>query len=230
MTPEDPLAGRTFAALERLESHPGLEMRVVDGVQMPFYQGRRVIERGSPIAGGVSLGATEREAIVVDWEKAPTLEQLYRSVVDTYSWYFTSPTEIPLALQATYDIILNWFNPGDRTPEDGRTALSFILRKLDAKRDGKVNLEHFLVYHAGDCRHQSLAAGAIVERLIAEHYLEGTVTIERNSLNSQGHAWTTHTPPFGRATVIDTVLRYLGPPQRPDVPWLYLHQSDMRHP
>ena len=59
-----------------------LERKIEIIGNVPHYQGRHIIGRNSPIDGGVYLGSGEREAIVVDFENSPGLQNIYRRTIE----------------------------------------------------------------------------------------------------------------------------------------------------
>ena len=73
--------GKTKAAVERLLQEG--KIYVVNGEF--FYEGRPIIHRDSGIDGGVYLGESEREAIVVDIENSPLLQRIYEKAKDKSS-------------------------------------------------------------------------------------------------------------------------------------------------
>jgi hypothetical protein len=89
-------------------------------------------------------------------------------------------------------------------------AVSTLVRARGFQNDKKVTLGVFIEAGVGLCRHQNLACAAIIERLIDEDILRGTVSIDRNSSDEGGHAWCRYTDPSGEVIILDVTQEYFG--------------------
>ncbi len=202
----------------------------------PKYYGRPIIARDTPIDGGVYLGEGQREAIVVDWEKSPTLQKMYDEVhnevyrmgrprlgnhlsdnlVDEISMFKT------YALRSVYKVVI------EHMPRNDVNLLRQILNQYDAWEDGKISLERFLERGAGVCRHKALAAAVLIERLIKDNILSGNISVDRNATYKGGHAWARYTNSGGIAIILDPEQKYFGKLKDAGLnsKWLYARPSD----
>ena len=193
---------RTQMARERLEDK--LEYR--DGV--PYFKGRRVIERDSPIDEGVYVGAHGREAIVVRYGRSPKLKEMYSNL--------KLEGEEEEILRSVYDVV-------DKTLRNrSEGAVKFLSRIIGGPRkDTKISLNSFLTQGIGVCRHGSLACGALIERLIKQNVLKGKVSVDRNDIYKSAHAWCRYEDENGKATILDTRQGYFGSGDPSDAKWVY---------
>ena len=179
-----------------------LEERIYWKDGRPYYQGRPIIHRDSPIDGGVYLGSDPREAIVVDSKKYRAINQIYSLLLQRiHSFSYYSETQI---LREVYNITVNTF------PKSSEEEVQKVLRKYNVGEDQKVALDVFIREGTGVCRHKALLAGVLLEKLIKDGYLKGKVSIDRNSDLRGGHAWVRYTSPRGKVYVLDASLHWLG--------------------
>jgi hypothetical protein len=167
-----------------------------------YFQGRPIIGRDRPINGGVYLGGSEREAIVVDDKKDEQLEKIYKRLLDIRQ----------LAEQngkSFKDGILNdvWELVDDVMPYD-KINVKRVNNALPGQ-DSKVYLSSFL--GGGICRHQALLTAYLLERLAKEGKVNGKVSVDRNYVSGiGGHAWARYTNSAGEVFILDTAQNYIG--------------------
>lgn len=189
------------------------------------YKGRPIICKDSPINGGVwavgQAGVVIEEALVVD-DREPSsrkpYDKLYRRAVQLAS--DKAGFHPHLALAATYKAV------GEAITYS-RSGLDQLLRQLarepgtkgdhaEGLRPGtKVDLSWFLLGGVGICRHQALAAAYVLERMIGNRMISGTVSADRSvrwmGPSGSGHAWARYTPGPGEdPVIIDVAEGYLG--------------------
>ena len=170
----------------------------------PHYQGRHIIRRDSPINQGVYLGGGPREAIVVDTK--------YGSVPELYNEARQLAEQRPgktkhQAIRSTYDTIQDAL-------EYDEDEVDRIVRKYGAENDVKLSLDTFIEEGFGLCRHQALAAGAVLEQFQDEGYLTGDISIDRNRDEGYGHAWVRYENSKGDLYIIDPTQDVLEPLER----------------
>lgn len=148
------------------------------------YYGHPILGRKSrSVKGGVYLGSSAREAIVVD-DTSVAMQKAYDSIV--------SNVRQPHARQETLSVddILTKVMHGVKEvmPYDHFKTQSISSRYA---QDKLVGLSTYLEGQAGVCRHQALMAAYILENLIQDGYLSGSVGVERNTIEDLGgtHAW-----------------------------------------
>jgi hypothetical protein len=146
---------RTRRAQERLPAIP-----LSDGI----FKGRPNIHRDSRIDGGVCVGASGREAIVVDWRHAnqPGITHTLQTLYDTAIDHATGGGKFRrnLALKAVFDTVTEHFT--DRTPEGAEQ----INNRLRAAPDQKIHLQCYIAARTLVCRHIALTCAAILERMV----------------------------------------------------------------
>jgi hypothetical protein len=179
-------AQRTVLAMDRVWHNPNY--RPPDN-ESPYgyYIDHKVLGRRSKeIQNGVYLGGSAREAIVVDGD-SEALEYAYdklyaRIIPDNPEQHLLRNT--PAILNTVEEVVqsLMDYEP-DRTEE---------LSQAHAQ-DQLINLSTYVEAGVGVCRHQGLLAAYLLERLVLDGVLDGTVAIERNTIPDGGgtHAWAT---------------------------------------
>ena len=191
---------RTRRAEERLPAIP-----LADGM----FKGRPIIHRDSRIDGGVCVGASDREAIVVDWRHAnrPGLTHTLQTLYDTAVERATDDGRFrrKLALKAVFDTVKEHFT--DLTPE----GVDRLNQRLCAGPDQKVHLQCYIAARTGVCRHVALTCAAILERMVDNGLLFGTVSNDRNTMPGQGgHAWCRYTTSSGTVGILDVMQGFMG--------------------
>lgn len=186
-----------------------------------YYQGRRIIHRDSEIDGGVYLGQSGREAIVVDSEKYPEIRALYEKAKERA----ISQGEVKAGgrmLRAVFGVVK------EAMPKQSERAVQKLLRRCGVDPDQKISLGAFLQIGVGVCRHDALACGVLLELAKRDGYLKGKVSVDRNSSHRGGHAWARYTHSGGYVTVLDVALGYCGPLRDADAKkrWVYERPED----
>ncbi len=145
--------GKTQSAVERLIQKG--KIKTIDG--RLFYEGRPFICRDSTIDGGVYLGEGIREAIVVDFQRSPRLQQAYQEARERCFQNAVFLRE--RALRSVYEKISEQLRWDEKAVEE-------IVRKRCLQIDGKISLEVFFREGVRVCRHQGLACAALLEQFI----------------------------------------------------------------
>lgn len=198
------LSGRTIQAWERVSA------RTNYGEKDPtapygYFMNHPILGRNSRILdGGVYLGGSSREAIVVDG-KSRILKSLSDSIEANIQKSIESGSNLRQADILDYIMkMVDYTLPYDEAKVDEIS---------DANRGDKlVGLSTFVEERAGVCRQQSLLTGYLVENLIKSEVLKGAVAVERNSIKGKGaHGWAVFKPEDGsEPIVIDATQRFLG--------------------
>ncbi|MBI4980205.1 hypothetical protein HZC30_01450 [Candidatus Woesearchaeota archaeon] len=177
--------------------------RLEDKISQEIYEGRPIIQRDSPIDGGVYLGGHEREAIVVDSVKYPLIGQVYDEVKalclgEDYS------SAHPFIILGTV------FNTVKLRLRYSEEETKKIIEERGAVDDHKISLGAFLERQYGVCRQQALLAAFLLEKFIKEGYLEGKVSVDRNSWVLGAHAWCRYTDKKGEVIILDPAKDFIG--------------------
>ena len=185
---------RTVISVDRLEKEGKLDP---DGT----YQGRHIIHRNSPILGGVYLGESSREAVVVDakYGELPKLHQLAKVKARSYAcdpetgddFYFIDPATGRETYHPSAAFMGTFAAVKETMPRQDLEAVKELLAKNNATDDAKIALDSFLSAGMGVCRHDALACGAVLEMFQQEGHLQNwKISVDRNTNHRGGHAWT----------------------------------------
>lgn len=212
---------RTEVLKQRLKGNPLYE-EPYGKERVGRFAGRPIIARDTPINGGVYLGSGEREAIVVDDQKYPQeLNQAYQELRRKMEQEKGGGKGI---FEHVNDVAKEALGGSENLAEIGK-KVDQLVESLTKKYgpDTKVALNDFIKEKAGLCRHRSLLAGYLIERLVNEGVLRGNVSIDRNYLpNEGGHAWVrweaarTH-----QVFIIDPSMNYVGRIENAPKDWNY---------
>ncbi len=166
-----------------------------------MYGGRRIIGRDTPIQGGVYLGSGKREAIVVDdTYNESTLLETYRDFIKRINFEDKKYKD---------NILEKVFNYVRTVLPYNESEVKNIITPL--QKDQKVALDVFIDNKAGVCRHQALLVAYILEKMKSERHLNGTASIDRNTIPSQGgHAWVRYVNGAGKILIIDPAQNFIG--------------------
>jgi len=188
---------RTNHGLERLEDKIYLDELEGFGTTK-FYAGRHIIKKDMPIDKGVYLGSHRREAVVVDSEKYPLIKELYNQTIEE-AIKIGNPTE-KVILEAVYNIVNKTF-----TDKNGYDAIA-IIRNASVSNDQKISLTNFIKKKTGTCRHLALTSGVLLELFKKDRYINGKISVDRNTIMGYGHAWARYTSNKGDVHIIDPML------------------------
>ena len=193
---------KTTLARDRLRENPFFEEATPEN-RNGVWQGRRVIGKDSKINGGVYLGGGPREAVVVnDDETQPELGRLYERLLQNIKNeggdYKTK------ALREVFELV-------SETLEYDKDEVEAIYESRGSVPDKKLGLNIYVANGVGVCRHQALLCGYLLERLVEENHLSGTVSVDRNQIEGiGGHAWVRYTSGDGDVVIMDSTQDYLG--------------------
>lgn len=196
------------------------QFRPADGkAPYGYFQGRPIIGRDAAINGGVYIGGSAREALVVDDQKYPEqLDQAFRPVLlAILPDFLENRLQAMTALGYVRDVVATLIPFSDAVAD----------KAADSKRDRKVALNDF-IGRGGVCRHQALLAAYLVERLIRASFLRGSVSIDRSQRHDGAHAWVRFTIVGGEVYILDVthgVLDCLA--NTHGLGWRYHRDSDL---
>jgi hypothetical protein len=198
---------RTVGVVDRIQQHPSYGE--TDGeAPYGYYMNYPILGRDSKsVDGGVYLGGSAREAIVVDG-RSIAMRRAYEGIVlelqQSIDEQKTVLTEVVLSnLIRVVQELMPY--DGQRTREISRIH----------QGDSLVGLSTYLKERAGVCRHQALLAAFFIEHLIADGYLRGSVSVERNTVEDLGgtHAWAIYKPSSDESDavlVVDPAQSFVG--------------------
>jgi len=174
------------------------------------YQGRRQIHRDSKINGGVYLTVSPienmpiSEACVVDDKTQPVLLRCYGEL-RMRAELAQKQDNLPLN-HVILDEVFQYV--GEKLPYN----LDFVKTFASNCEPGtKVALEVYIENQAGVCRHQSLLAGYLLEKLVNDNVLHGKVSVERNFIPGEGgHSWVRYTNSAGDVYILDPAQHFIG--------------------
>jgi hypothetical protein len=190
------------------------------------FKGYPVIGHDSPVRGGVYTGLYGGEALIVNPYKNPEEYDRY---------YREAAARLPVGglatdqhvLQATFDTVLENmpYDTNEVEVDKILADLSPTGQREDFVDGTKVELGIFMFEGVGVCRHQTLAAVALLEMFRDDGRLTGATSTDRSQRNrlagrwpfrrrqSDGHAWGRYTDLSGNVTILDVASEYIGPPE-----------------
>lgn len=176
-------SSRTQAAQKRMLENPNFGEKD-DTAPYGYYLNHPIIGRASQaVDGGVYLGGSAREAIVVDGKSA-ALKQIYESFESELKQTYANNETLPLG-----SILL-------KVMKRVQEVMPYDATKTDAISqnhygDQLVGLSTYVNKQAGVCRHQGLLAAYLLENLIKDGHIAGSIGVERNTVEDMGgtHAW-----------------------------------------
>ena len=187
-----------------------------DTVFGPQYQGRFLINRDTPIRGGVYYGDYGGEAIVVAPESYPE---------EYEKWYDLAKSDASSMGVVREDRLLRsvFTTVAEQMPYSSKGVLNVL--ETAARSNGisefeegrKIELSAFMKLHVGECRHQALAQGALLEMFKDGNYIGGMTRVHRNLKTTpqkirddEGHAWVRHTKDINEPMILDVAGQYFG--------------------
>jgi hypothetical protein len=173
-----------------------------------YHDGLPMIGRRSQkVNGGVYLGGSAREAIVVDGD-SKALRNVYEDLPKELRRSFKANETWPI------ELVLNKIMLAVQRAMPYNAPVTEMLSS-EYKDDGHIDLSRYVEAKGGVCRHQGLAAALMGENLIDDGFLSGTVGVERNTVPDMGgtHAWGIYKPPHSKPKdwiVIDPAQSFVG--------------------
>lgn len=192
---------KTRYAEERIRRSGFFEERGIFKREKKF-QGRLIIGRDRKINGGVYLGGSEREAIVVDDKKDPAIARIYQELINRRLDAQRRGMGFKEGVLEEVWHLVNQVMPyNEYQVED-------VVSRLP-EPDSKIYLSAFI--GGGVCRHQALLTAYLLERLANEGLVGGKVSIDRNFVPKLGgHAWVRYTNSAGEVFILDSAQPYKG--------------------
>ncbi len=232
-------AGNTAHVLARLGNHSGFEPPSGDDPATPYgrYLGRPIIGRDSRIDGGVYIGRTPREAIVVDMARPGLLDAVYRNWLaelkqraPMWPWqHMTTGRKRAVQRYLSRHMATLCRALVNRVLPFDRHVVAQVAEEHTLGPDDKVRLDVYLRRRGGVCRHQVCLLGAVLERLIDEGWAEGQVSIDRKYVPRQySHAWVRWTDAEGQVWILDAAQDVWGPLEsfEPERRWFYAREEE----
>jgi hypothetical protein len=164
----------------------------------------------APINGGIYPGRTPREAIIVDFEDSPTLQEMYSRVKNMIgnSYRYTRQfwnDEMDL-VWAIMNVVETY------TPHRGALGVKGILSRYPNAVDSEISLEVFAREGKGVCRHLGIMGALLYENLVREGISQGKSSVDRNMHSENGsHAWTRISFSSSKVYILDVMDGYYGP-------------------
>lgn len=216
---------KTWLGENRVKESGFYEERESDlGRREGFFKDRLIIGRDTRINGGVYLGGSAREAIVVDDKKDASLDRIYQALLERRR---KAEQEQGKAfkdgiLEEVWDLV-NQVMPFDKNNVEKVVATL-------TEPDAKIALSRFI--GGGVCRHQALLTGYLLERLSNEGRVGGKVSVDRNYVPGKGgHAWVRYTNSIGAVYILDSAQKYIGALKDMDPTkerWFYERPEDLK--
>ncbi len=178
------------------------------------YMGRHVIGRDSRIVGGISMVAGYPILIVVE-EEDGVLPRIYEEMAERIARGNVRRLDALLAeVRSTV---------AQAIPYNYKAIKQICLRESPDGKERVLQLSLFVVERTGTCWHQGLMAAYLIEKLIEEGYIHGTVSTDRNMKRDRlnewveyavrgyvGHQWARYTTRNGVVYIVDEAQGYCG--------------------
>ena len=133
-----------------------LRLWLDERLERGYYLGHHLIGRDTVIDKGVYIGHTSREAILVDFEHSPLLQQYYQEAKERCE--AIRSCKHPPFLEAVYSLV-----PEKMKYSEEDTAK--LVRELNVKADGLISLERFVEREGMEC--------VASRHCLAAYYLSG---------------------------------------------------------
>ncbi len=167
------------------------------------FQGRPIIGRDRKVDGGVYLGGSEREAVVVDGKKDPAIERVYQELIKR-----RKQAEIQRGESFKEGVLKEVWRLVSQVMPYNEQKVQEIEASLP-EPDTKIYLSAFI--GGGVCRHQALLTAYLLERLSEEKLVGGKVSVDRNYVPGEGgHAWVRYENSGGDVFILDSAQNYIG--------------------
>ncbi|MCA9348437.1 hypothetical protein KC867_03440 [Candidatus Saccharibacteria bacterium] len=176
-------SSRTSHVEDRMQWHPNFGEKD-DTAPYGYYLNHPILGRDSKsVEGGVYMGGSAREAIVVDG-KSVAMQKVYKGIESDLRQSFEQNATLPLRA-----ILLKVMDHVQNAMPYDSSKTEEISHQYHG--DKLVGLSTYLERGAGVCRHQALMAAYILENLVRDGHILGEVGVERNTVEDLGgtHAW-----------------------------------------
>lgn len=195
---------------------------------------RHSIGRDSRLSEGVYEGSYGGEAITLDYEDDPApIDDAIAEVVRRASEGMETGYDKHKLLNGVFDVV------SERMRYDS-DAVKEIFKSIGGKDGTKISLAGYIDRGVGVCRHQALYAGLVIEKLVDQGMLRGSVSVDRNMVKGRGsdkydgHAWVRYTNSEGKVMILDVAQQKIGyldnlmqeHRENPKTTWNYARPSD----
>jgi hypothetical protein len=171
-----------------------------------YYMNHPILGRESTsVDGGVYLGGTSREAIVVDG-RSQVLQQVYGDI--STELQRQTKEKDTLSERAVLQMVIHKVR--EVMPYDGPRAEAI---GHNFHGDRLIGLSAYVHERAGVCRHQALLSAQLIENLLHEGYMRGSTGVERNTNEDMDgtHAWAVYKRGGDKeAIVVDPTHSFVG--------------------
>lgn len=162
---------RFIEGVKRVEFHHSYKPTISPESPYGYFRNRPIIGESNRINGGIFIGATSHEAIVID-EKYGLLEKIFATLEIRCG-------ELDHSLATyEYDVFSKAISLTRESLRFSEEGVSQIEKRYNIKSDDKVTLDLYLKRKVGVSRHQVLLAAFLLERLRDKGFIRGVPTIE----------------------------------------------------
>lgn len=183
--------------------------------QLEFEAGkerpRHSIGRDTVLSEGVYEGSYGGEAIVLDYENDPELiDDTITAVIHLSTNTQTGKVDKGLILDAVFNTV------SERMKYNSSEVDRIFAQDLGGRNGSKISLSAYIEKGVGECRHQALYAGLVLEKLRERNVVSGHASVDRNMVKSgpdgryDGHAWVRYTNSGGEVYILDIAQKKIG--------------------
>ncbi len=187
-----------------VEERLGKEIYLKHGKK--YFVNRPVIGHNTLVDDHVYLGNLGEENLVVDSKKSPEIRELYEDAK------FRATENISIkekgiekrTLQAVYDTV------AERIFMQDVSDVETLVRECNASEYDKISLGTFLKAGVGVSRHCALACAVVLELSKKDGIIEGTPSVNRNTVGNDTNVWCEYKNPKGKIFILDVRRGFLG--------------------
>lgn len=185
------------------------------------YEGYPIIGKDKPINGGVFASVVEPDAVVVDDKHDPELLRVFAELMRRRKAAESRGIEFKNGI---FEEVFNLVK--ETIPNNSSRYI-----KHTEGWDQPPQLVYLSEFFGGAvCKHQALLCGYLLEKLIKDGRLRGSVSVDSNLLPLYGgHSWVRYINSEGGIFIIDVMLNSLlklGPEKSGDEKWDYRRPTD----
>jgi hypothetical protein len=218
----------TQIAMERLSNHPEYRSPIESDPVAPYgrFRGRHIIGTGTRVLGGVYLGHSAREAIVVDETShllhACMLEFVERRFSNMRMQFLHGDLSLDFShesilkegmLQAfVHELPVALYAYAKNRLVFNERKTSVVFQEAHILPDGELSLDAYLLARTGVCRHMVLFIVALFEMLSMMSLTRGRMFVCRCYIPHMfSHAWVRFEQDGAGPFILDPAQNYHGP-------------------
>lgn len=171
VTPAPQQRNRFMEAAARVYESPHYEKSSTSEAPYGYFRGRHIIGECTQMSGGIFVGATMHEAVVID-EKYGLLAPIFEGMLDT------ALSLKKHRIQYEQEIFAEVLDIVRKTLKFDREGVEKISQQERVTNDEKIALDVYVQHGIGVARHQVLLAAYLLEKLRTAGIISGIPAID----------------------------------------------------